>query len=96
MTFKSIEMHETKKWLPMRPQTLLLAVTAAAALAACGSSDLIFSAPSIPAPKTAIVAPELTTSCPVVASSIESFVTKGSGPAFNGAQPAPAGEGLAV
>jgi hypothetical protein len=86
MTFKSIAMQQTNTWRQLRPQTVLLAVTAAAALVACGSSDLIFSAPSIPAPKSAIVAPELTTSCPIVASSIDSFVTKGSGPAFNGAQ----------
>lgn len=70
----------------LKPQTALLGVAVAVGLAACGSSDLVFGPPSIPAAKSAIVAPELTTSCPIVASFLESFVTKGSGPAFNGAQ----------
>ena len=34
MTFKSIAMQPTKKWRQLRPQTVLLAVTAAAALVA--------------------------------------------------------------
>lgn len=70
----------------LKPQTALLGVAVAVGLAACGSSDLVFGPPSIPAAKSAIVAPDLTTSCPIVASSLESFVTKGTGPAFNGAQ----------
>ena len=36
MTSKSIEMQETKIWRQLRPQTVLLAVVAAAALVACG------------------------------------------------------------
>jgi Alpha/beta hydrolase domain len=80
---KKLGIHLVRRW---RPQTVVLTLAAAAALVACGSSDLIFGAPSMPSPKSAIVAPELTSSCPIVASSIESFVTKGSGPAFNGAQ----------
>jgi len=85
MTFKFIEIQRTKKWQQLRPQTVLLTLAAAAGLVACGSSEMVFGPPSIPAAKTAIVAPELTTSCPILASSIDSFVTKGSGPAFNGA-----------
>ena len=84
MTFKSIEIQRTKKWQQLRPQTVLLTLVAAAGLVACGSSEMVFGPPSIPSAKSAIVAPELTTSCPILASSIDSFVTKGSGPAFNG------------
>jgi hypothetical protein len=58
----------------------------AALLAACGDDDSSgFTAPAIPAAKSALVAPELTTSCPITSSSIASLVTKGSGVAFNGA-----------
>ena len=58
----------------------------AAMLVACGSSNPLFSQPVIPASKSALVAPDLTVSCPITNSWIESLVTKGKGPAFNGAQ----------
>ena len=59
----------------------------AALLVACSGDDNAtgFTAPAIPAAKSALVPPELTTSCPITSSSIASLVTKGSGVAFNGA-----------
>ena len=56
-------------------------------LSACGDDNDAsgFTAPAIPAAKSALVPPELTTSCPITSSSIASLVTKGSGIAFNGA-----------
>jgi len=44
-----------------------------------------FQAPTIPAAKSALVPPELTVSCPITNSSIDTLVTKGSGLAFSGA-----------
>lgn len=68
---------------------LLLAVAAAAALlAACSDDDdgpSGFTAPAVPTAKSALVAPELTVSCPITSSRIASLATKGSGVAFNGA-----------
>ena len=68
----------------------LLGLSAIAALlVACGSSGSntsLFSLPVIPAAKSALVAPDLTTSCPITNSWIDSLVTKGKAPAFNGAQ----------
>jgi hypothetical protein len=70
-------------------QTLFGLSAAAALLVACGSSNTantLFTPPAIPAAKSALVAPELTVSCPITNSWIESLVTKGKAPAFNGAQ----------
>ena len=78
--------HRTFSLNAFKPREVLLTTSVALGLVACGSSDFVFAPPNIPAAKSAIVAPELTTSCPIVASYIESFVTKGTGPAFNGAQ----------
>lgn len=86
MTVRSTEKNQAQVMQRFRPQTIFLSLATGIGLVACGASDLVFGPPSIPASKSAIVAPELTTSCPIVASAIESFVTKGSGPAFNGAQ----------
>ena len=55
-----------------------------ALMAGCGGGSL-FVGPSIPASKSSIVPPELTSACPIVDSSIDSLVTKGTGLAFNGA-----------
>ena len=68
-------------------QVLLGLGTVAALLAACGTSNSdLFAVPAIPAAKSALVAPELTVSCPITNSWIESLVTKGKATAFNGAQ----------
>jgi Alpha/beta hydrolase domain len=58
-----------------------------ALLASCGGSDdpVGYVTPTIPAAKSALVPPELTTACPIRDSSIDSLVTKGTGVAFNGA-----------
>jgi Alpha/beta hydrolase domain len=57
-----------------------------ALLASCGGrDDTGYKTPAIPAAKSALVPPELTTACPIRDSSIDSLVTKGSGVAFNGA-----------
>jgi hypothetical protein len=74
--------------LPTRQsvQALLGLSAIAAMLVACGSSTPFFPQPVIPASKSALVAPDLTVSCPITNSWIESLVTKGKAPAFNGAQ----------
>jgi hypothetical protein len=77
--------------LPARKsvQALLGLTAMSALLVACGSSDSsadLFPLPVIPAAKSALVAPDLTVSCPITNSWIESLVTKGRAPAFNGAQ----------
>jgi uncharacterized lipoprotein YajG len=47
-------------------QTVLGLSAVATLLAACGTSDsALFNIPAIPAAKSALVAPELTTSCPI-------------------------------
>ena len=68
----------------------MLAMTGTSLLAGCGGSSSssappLFNVPSIPSAKSALVPPDLTVSCPITNSSIESLVTKGTGLAFNGA-----------
>ena len=65
-----------------------LSALSVAVLMACGSNSNeapLFPLPVIPAAKSPIVAPELTVSCPITSSSIQSFAVKGTAPAFNGA-----------
>ena len=65
---------------------MLLFAGLSALLAACSDDDDAgFRPPAVPTAKSALVPPELTTSCPIRNSSIASLVTKGSGVAFNGA-----------
>ena len=66
----------------------LLATSLCAFIASCSSSggdSGSFVAPAIPAARSALVPPNLTTACPIRASAIDSLVTKGSAVAFNGA-----------
>jgi hypothetical protein len=86
MSWTFSDKHRTFNLNAFKPRTVLLTTSVALGVVACGTSDFVFAPPNIPAAKSALVAPELTTSCPIVASYIESFVTKGTGPAFNGAQ----------
>ncbi len=68
----------------LSPKTTWMSVAFAGLMASCGGGSLSGN-PSIPAPKSGLVPPELTVSCPITDSSIDSLVTKGTGLAFNGA-----------
>jgi len=83
-----IKPTQRDKLTARKPLQAVLGLSALAALlVACGSSNSdLFPMPFIPAAKTPLVAPDLTVSCPITNSWIESLVTKGKAPAFNGAQ----------
>lgn len=68
----------------IRPIFLAVA-SSAALLASCGGSGGKLLLAQLPAAKSELVPPEITTSCPIIRSSIDSLVTKGTGLAFNGA-----------
>ena len=71
-----------------RQKSIILAVTGSSIMAGCGGSSSalpLFNVPPIPSAKSALVPPELTVSCPITNSSIDSLITKGTGLAFNGA-----------
>ena len=74
--------------LPVQVSAVSLAASLAFLTTGCGggsSADAGWVAPAIPAARSALVPPDLTLSCPIAASSIDSLVTKGTGLAFNGA-----------
>ena len=77
-----------------RPTFCIGVIGVAALVTACGGGDtvspIILSPTSrsfavLPTARSEIVPPEVTTACPITNSSIDSLVTKGTGPAFNGA-----------
>ena len=73
-----------------RPLLAMTAIALASALVACSSDsgpDPVSGPviPVIPAAKSALVPPELTVSCTITNSSIDSLSVKGTGSAFNGA-----------
>ena len=69
----------------MLPASFLVVASTAALLASCGGGSATLLLTQLPAAKSELVPPEITTSCPITRSSIDSLVTKGAGPAFNGA-----------
>jgi Alpha/beta hydrolase domain len=68
----------------LHPKSTVTTIVFAGLMASCGGGSLSVG-PSIPAAKSSLLPPELTTACPITDSSIDSLVTKGTGLAFNGA-----------
>lgn len=68
----------------LKSSTRLMSIAFVGLMASCGGGSLSVG-PSVPASKVGLVPPELTVSCPIVDSSIDSLVTKGTGLAFDGA-----------
>jgi len=62
-----------------------LLLASAVALTACSGDDPAYPLEPLPAPKSALLAPDTTSPCPITQSSIQSLTTRGTGTAFNGA-----------
>ncbi|NBS46102.1 MAG: hypothetical protein EBS99_03550 [Betaproteobacteria bacterium] len=60
-------------------------LASAVALTACSGDDPAYPLEPLPAPKSALLAPDTTSPCPITQSSIQSLTTRGTGTAFNGA-----------
>lgn len=74
-----------RDFLRTRAWPAALVFTAMAAACGGGGGDDGFTAPAIPAARSALVPPPLTVSCPIRQSSLDALTVKGTGLAYNGA-----------